>query len=157
MTDGREGYLSKRWLFGAYSAELNPESPSGADDFMGFEGLGTDSYGYSRGAASGDYASHNAYWWQHDYFVHSGVINDDNTARGRDVAPRRVVHGRQRRIRRALGFALRRPSHVRGAGAPADRLFAGRGNAVRHHRRHVEPEYVQLQETLLRLSDSLRF
>src|SRR5690349_9790334 len=39
------------------------------------------------------------------------------------MAARRVVHGRQWRIRRALGFALRRPSHVRGAGAPTDRLF----------------------------------
>ncbi len=80
LTDGREGYLSKRWLFGAYSAELNPEWPmTGSDDFQGFEGLGTDSYGYTRGAASGYYNSHNSFWWQHDYFVHSGVINSDNT------------------------------------------------------------------------------
>lgn len=80
LTDGREGYLSKKWLFGAYSAELNPEWPmTGADYFGGFEGYGLDSYGYSRGAASGDYASHNAYWRQHDFFVHSGVINSDDT------------------------------------------------------------------------------
>lgn len=79
LTDGREGILSKRWFFGAYSAELNPENPSGNDDFKGFEGLGLDSYGYSRGAASGYYNSHNAFWWQHDFFVHSGVINSDDT------------------------------------------------------------------------------
>lgn len=80
LTDGREGYLSKKWMFGAYSAELNPEWPlTGSDDFKGFEGLGLDSYGYSRGAASGYYNSHNAFWWQHDYFVHSGVINSDDT------------------------------------------------------------------------------
>lgn len=77
LTDGREGYLSKRWFYGAYSAELNPENPSSSEDFGGFEGIGLDSYGYSRGAASGYYNSHNAFWWQHDYFVHSGVINSD--------------------------------------------------------------------------------
>lgn len=75
LTDGREGILSKKWFFGAYSAELNPENPSGTDNFGGYEGTGLDSYGYSRGAASGYYNSHNAFWWQHDFFVHSGVIN----------------------------------------------------------------------------------
>lgn len=79
LTDGREGIISKNWFFGAYSAELNPEFPSGSDDFKGFEGLGTDSYGLTRGAASGYYASHGSYWWQHDYFVHSGAIVDDDT------------------------------------------------------------------------------
>ena len=79
LTDGREGILSKRWFFGAYSAELNPENPSGADNFGGYEGLGLDSYGYSRGAASGYYNSHNVFWWQHDFFVHSGVINSADT------------------------------------------------------------------------------
>ena len=79
LTDGREGYPAKNWFYGSYSAELNPENPSGNDDFMGFEGQGLDSYGYSRGAASGYYNSHNAFWWQHDFFVHTGVINSDNT------------------------------------------------------------------------------
>jgi hypothetical protein len=79
LTDGREGYPAKRWFYGAYSAELNPENPSSTDDFQGFEGIGLDSYGYSRGAASGYYYSHNAFWWQHDFFVHSGVINSDST------------------------------------------------------------------------------
>ncbi|HKI00678.1 MAG TPA: hypothetical protein VKK31_01740 [Thermoanaerobaculia bacterium] len=79
LTDGREGIPSKDWFFGAYSAEINPEYPSGSDDFKGYEGLGTDSYGLTRGAASGYYNSHNAYWWQHDFFVHSGAIVDDDT------------------------------------------------------------------------------
>lgn len=79
LTDGREGVLSKPWFFGAYSAEIDPEYPSGSDDFKGYEGLGLDSYGLSRGAASGYYNSHGAYWWQHDYFVHSGVIDDADT------------------------------------------------------------------------------
>ena len=79
LTDGREGIMSKRWFYGAYSAELNPEVPSGSDDFRGFQGDGRDSYGLSRGDASGYYDSHNAYWWQHDYFVHSGVIDSSDT------------------------------------------------------------------------------
>ncbi len=79
LTDGREGITSKNWLYGAYSAETDPETPSGSDDFKGFEGLGTDSYGYSRGAASGYYNSHNSFWWQHDFFVHSGVVNSSDT------------------------------------------------------------------------------
>lgn len=37
--------------------------------------MGLASAGRSRGAASGDYASHNAYWRQHDYFMHTGVVD----------------------------------------------------------------------------------
>jgi hypothetical protein len=72
----RNGIPSKDWLFGAYSAELDEDCPSGSDDFQAFEGVGTDSYGRSRGAASGYYNSHGSYWWQHDFFVHSGAIVD---------------------------------------------------------------------------------
>jgi hypothetical protein len=79
LTDGREGVLSKKWFYGGYSAELNFEAPYSGDAFGGFEGLGTDSYGRTRGAASGYYDSHNSYLWQHDYFVHSGVITSDST------------------------------------------------------------------------------
>ncbi|MEU4745267.1 hypothetical protein AB0G02_33055, partial [Actinosynnema sp. NPDC023658] len=75
LTDGREGILSKGWFYGAYSGEENADDISGSDDFGGYEGLGLDSYGRSRGAASGDYASHNAYWRQHDFFVHTGVVD----------------------------------------------------------------------------------
>jgi hypothetical protein len=79
LTDGREGVLSKKWFYGGYSAELNWEAPWDGDEFGGFEGLGYDSYGRTRGAASGYYDSHNSYLWQHDFFVHSGVITSDQT------------------------------------------------------------------------------
>ena len=44
-----------------------------------YEGNGTDSYGRTRGAASGQPYSHNAFWWQHDYLVHSGAIDTADT------------------------------------------------------------------------------
>lgn len=75
LTDGREGILSKNWFYGAYSGEENADEISGSDDFGGYEGLGLDSAGRSRGVASGDLASHNAYWRQHDFFVHTGVVD----------------------------------------------------------------------------------
>jgi hypothetical protein len=71
--------LAKKQIWGGYSAEINSEFPWSGDDFGGFEGLGYDSYGRTRGAASGYYDSHNAYWWQHDFFVHSGGITSDQT------------------------------------------------------------------------------
>lgn len=79
LTDGREGIPDKGWLYGAYSAEQDEDFPSGSDDFKAYEGLGTDSQGLSRGAASGYYNSHGAYWWQHDFFVHSGAMVDADT------------------------------------------------------------------------------
>lgn len=75
LTDGRDSFLSKQWLYGTYAAELNSEPPYDDDDFTGFEGLGVDSYGRTRGAASGYLNSHNSFWWQHDFFVHSGFID----------------------------------------------------------------------------------
>jgi hypothetical protein len=75
LTDGRDGYPDKDWLFGSYSAELNRNCTNDAAGFPAYEGTGVDSYGRSRGAASGYYNSHNAYWWQHDFFAHSGGIN----------------------------------------------------------------------------------
>ncbi len=78
LTDGREGILGKRWLWGGYSAETNADDnpvPSSSDDFGGYAGLGRGSDYYSRADASGDYASLNAYWRQHDYFAHSGLID----------------------------------------------------------------------------------
>ncbi|HXU31274.1 MAG TPA: hypothetical protein VN851_11900 [Thermoanaerobaculia bacterium] len=74
-----EAFLYKNPFYGTYSAELNSEAPYNGDDFGGFEGLGYDSYGRTRGAASGYYNSHYTYWWQHDFFVHSGVITSDQT------------------------------------------------------------------------------
>jgi hypothetical protein len=78
-TDGREGIPDKTWFYGAYSAELDEDCPSGSDDFKAYSGQGLDSHGRSRGAASGYYNSHNAFWWQHDFFVHSGGIDDADT------------------------------------------------------------------------------
>jgi hypothetical protein len=79
LTDGREGIPEKNWFYGAYSAELDEDCPSGSDNFKAYEGQGLDSYGRSRGAASGYYNSHNAFWWQHDFFVHSGGMEDAST------------------------------------------------------------------------------
>ncbi len=78
---GDYAFMGKKQFTGGYSAELNSEFPWSGDDFGGFEGLGLDSYGRSRGAASGYYNSHNSFWWQHDFFVHSGVITSDQTHR----------------------------------------------------------------------------
>ncbi|WP_293373490.1 hypothetical protein [Nevskia sp.] len=75
QTDGRDGYPTKNWLYGSYAAETNEDWPSEGDDFPGFAGSGIDSYGRTRGAASGYYNSHNTFWWQHDYFVHSGPLD----------------------------------------------------------------------------------
>ena len=79
LTDDREGVLSKKWFYGGYSAELNWEAPWDGDQFGGFEGYGYDDFGRTRGAASGYFDSHNSYLWQHDYFVHSGVITSSQT------------------------------------------------------------------------------
>ena len=72
-------FMSKEAFTGSYSAELNSEIPYSGDEFHAFEGLGLDSFGRSRGAASGYFNSHNSFWWQHDFFVHSGVITSDQT------------------------------------------------------------------------------
>lgn len=75
QTDGREGFIKKKWMWGNYSAERDSDITYSSDDFSGFEGLGLDSFGWSRGAVSGDYYSHGRYWRQHDYFSHSGGVN----------------------------------------------------------------------------------
>jgi hypothetical protein len=72
-------FMSKEAFTGSYSAEINSEIPYSGDEFHAFEGLGLDSFGRSRGAASGYFNSHNSFWWQHDFFVHSGVITSDQT------------------------------------------------------------------------------
>jgi hypothetical protein len=80
LTDGRNGYPAKEWLFGAYSAELNRDCLNDSDDFPAYSGSGLDSYGRSRGAASGYYNSHGAYWWQHDFFAHSGGLDSSSSS-----------------------------------------------------------------------------
>ncbi len=72
-------FMSKKAFTGSYSAELNSEPPYDGDEFGAFEGVGVDSFGLSRGGASGYYNSHNSFWWQHDYFVHSGIITSDQS------------------------------------------------------------------------------
>jgi hypothetical protein len=69
-----EAFMYKKAFTGSYSAELNSEATFNGDDFGAYEGLGVDDYGRSRGAASGYLNSHNSFWWQHDFFVHSGTI-----------------------------------------------------------------------------------
>lgn len=75
LTDGREGVLAKAWFWGGYSAETNADTISGADKLDGYSGAGRDSYNRNRADASGDYASLNSYWRQHDFLVHSGGID----------------------------------------------------------------------------------
>ena len=76
--------LGKNMIWGNFSIELNsepniPEFTFEGDDFGGFAGLGVDSFGRTRGAASGRLDSHNSYWSQHDFFVHSGEITSNQT------------------------------------------------------------------------------
>lgn len=81
LTDGREGIIHKDWLYGVYSAEADEDIEGSSDHFPGYEGTGTDSAGWTRQLASGRADSPNAYWWQHDFFVHDGTVN---TSGGRE-------------------------------------------------------------------------
>jgi hypothetical protein len=74
-----EAFMYKKAFTGSYSVELNSEAPFDGDDFGAFEGLGVDDYGRTRGAASGYLNSHNSFWWQHDFFVHSGTITSSSS------------------------------------------------------------------------------
>lgn len=80
-----EAFMYKKAFMGTYSAELNSEitfdpiPDVGGDVFPAFEGTGVDDYGRSRGAASGYLNSHNSFWWQHDFFAHSGTITSGST------------------------------------------------------------------------------
>lgn len=79
LTDGREGLIHKKWLYGAYSAEADEDIEGTSDDFPAYEGTGTDSSGWTRQQASGRYDSPNSYWWQHDFFVHDGTVDTDGS------------------------------------------------------------------------------
>jgi hypothetical protein len=80
--DDREGYVVKKWFYGTY--ELN----SDASDYGGggssafhnnsWASAVVDSRGRTRASASGYYGSTSAYWWQHDYFVHSGYVDGND-------------------------------------------------------------------------------
>lgn len=77
--DEREGYPEKKWFFGTY--ELNSSASdtggggSGAFNDNAWASTVADSRGRTRASASGYTSSPNAYWWQHDYFVHSGAVD----------------------------------------------------------------------------------
>jgi hypothetical protein len=79
LTDDRNAVLHKDWFYGAYSAEADEDNPPDTDNLQGYEGVGTDSAGWTRQMASGRYDSPNSYWWQHDFFVHDGTVDTGNT------------------------------------------------------------------------------
>jgi hypothetical protein len=80
--DDREGYPSKMWFFGTF--ELNDKASdtggggSGAFNDNAWASTVVDSRGQTRTSASGYPTSANSFWWQHDYFVHSGVTDDND-------------------------------------------------------------------------------
>ncbi|NTX34142.1 hypothetical protein HUA74_33935 [Myxococcus sp. CA051A] len=77
--DDREGYIAKKWLLGTF--ELNDS----ASDFGGggsnafhdnaYASSVADSRGQTRASASGYGTSPGSFWWQHDYFVHTGFTD----------------------------------------------------------------------------------
>ncbi len=77
--DTRSGYPTKKWLYGTF--ELNASAGDwgggGSELFHDSAYANTvwDSRGQTRASASGDSGATNAYWRQHDYFVHSGSVN----------------------------------------------------------------------------------
>jgi hypothetical protein len=100
-TDERTGYPDKSWFFGTYSIERDPDLDHGSsDDFKtpSYVYGSLDYRGQTRGSASGYPNSHNAFWWQHDYFVHFGDV---------DTASDRVVSAGERRLRWSLGPVVR--------------------------------------------------
>ncbi|WPB73921.1 hypothetical protein KYC5002_33405 [Archangium violaceum] len=77
--DDREGYIAKKWFYGTY--ELNADASdwggggSGVFHDNAWASSVVDSRGQTRASASGYTGSPSAYWWQHDYFVHSGQLD----------------------------------------------------------------------------------
>jgi hypothetical protein len=79
LTDDRNAVLHKDWFYGAYSAEADEDNPPDTDNLQGYEGVGTDSSGWTRQMANGRPDSPNSYWWQHDFFVHDGTVDTSNS------------------------------------------------------------------------------
>ncbi len=77
--DEREGYIAKKWFLGTY--ELNASASdtggggSGAFHDNAWASTMPDSRGQTRASASGYTSSPNSFWWQHDYFVHTGTVD----------------------------------------------------------------------------------
>jgi hypothetical protein len=80
--DERDGYPTKKWLLGTYelNASASDTGGGGSSDFHDNAWASTvaDSRGRTRASASGYTGSPNAYWWQHDYFVHSGDVDSSD-------------------------------------------------------------------------------
>ncbi len=64
----RNGYLAKHWFWGTYLF-----GRTGSFTRLAFDYGGPNA---GRGAASGRTDGHGSYWWQHDYFAHSGERGD---------------------------------------------------------------------------------
>jgi hypothetical protein len=82
-----EAFMYKKAFTGTYRAQLESEYsldsfPDLGGAFPAFEGTGIDDYGRTRGAASGYLNSHNSFWWQHDFFAHSGTVTSATNYEG---------------------------------------------------------------------------
>ena len=79
--EDREGYPYKGWFWGAY-------------DWGGHRSMKLKAYtgntlayqGGTRGSASGRLDAHRSYWWQHDYFAHTGQRGPEDFQYGRWLA-----------------------------------------------------------------------
>ncbi len=80
--DDRDGYPTKKWLLGTYelNASASDTGGGGSSEFHdnAWASTGVDSRGRTRASASGYTGSPNAYWWQHDYFVHAGSTDSND-------------------------------------------------------------------------------
>ena len=79
--ENREGYPYKGWFWGAYDwgGHRSTKLKAYIGDTPTFQG-GT------RGDASGFLDSHRSYWWQHDYFAHTGQRGLEEFRYGRWLA-----------------------------------------------------------------------
>jgi hypothetical protein len=77
--DGNFSTNRQSWFFGTYSVERDADAAGSSDDFKtpAYTYGAMDSRGRTRGSASGYLNSHNAFWWQHDYFVHTGDVDSN--------------------------------------------------------------------------------
>ncbi|WP_224241143.1 hypothetical protein [Hyalangium gracile] len=77
--DEREGYLHKKWFFGTYELNSSASDTGGGGSSVfhdrSWAGTVADSRGQTRASASGYPSSLSTWWWQHDYFVHSGTVD----------------------------------------------------------------------------------
>ncbi|RKH14071.1 hypothetical protein D7V97_04185 [Corallococcus sp. CA053C] len=80
--DDREGYPAKKWFFGTFELNSNASDTGGGGSNAfhdnAWASTVVDSRGRTRASASGYSTSPNAWWWQHDYFVHSGAVDSSD-------------------------------------------------------------------------------